>query len=52
MAISKDKTRIAVIVSNETQEKIKKMADKESRSISNMASILITEAIETREGQD
>ena len=41
MAIQKDNIRIMVTISREENEKLKKVADEENRSVSNLASTLI-----------
>lgn len=41
MAIQKDNIRIMVTISREENEKLKKVANEENRSVSNLASTLI-----------
>ena len=48
MAVSKDKTRVSVTLSKETYEKLVKEAEKQSRSISNLASVIINEYLKDK----
>ena len=48
MAVSKDSKRIAVTISKEAYEKLVKEADKEGRTISNLASYLINQQLNRR----
>ena len=45
MAVSKDSKRIAVTISKEAYDKMVKIADKEGRTISNLASYLINQQL-------
>ena len=48
MAVSKDSKRIAVTISKEAYDKMVKIADKEGRTISNLASYLINQQLNMR----
>ena len=48
MAVSKDSKRIAVTISKEAYDKMVKIANKEGRTISNLASYLINQQLNRR----
>ena len=48
MAVSKDSKRIAVTISKEAYDKMVKIAAKEGRTISNLASYLINQQLNRR----
>ena len=48
MAVGKDKTRVSVTLSKEQYEKLVKEAEKQSRSISNLASVIINEYLKDK----
>ena len=48
MAVSKDSKRIAVTISKEAYDKMVKIADKEGRTISNLASVIINEYLKDK----
>ena len=43
--IKEDKTRIQVVITKDTKEKLEKLAKQENRSVSNFVSTLITKYI-------
>ena len=49
MAVSKDSKRIAVTISKEAYDKMVKIANKEGRTISNLASYLINQQLNRRQ---
>ena len=46
VSISKDNVRIAVTLSKDTHRKLKEVADKQSRSLSNLCAVIIAEYLE------
>ena len=48
MAVSKDSKRIAVTISREAYDKMVKIASKEGRTISNLASYLINQQLNNK----
>mgnify|MGYP000889089205 CR=1 FL=1 len=50
--ISKDKVRIASILSKDIAEKVEILADKEKRSISSMTAILIEKGLKSYEEKE
>lgn len=47
-----NKVTISVIVTLEEKERLKKLADSQERSISQMAAILLREGLDRREGKE
>ena len=47
-----NKVTISVIVTLEEKERLKKLADTQERSISQMAAILLREGLDRREGEE
>ena len=50
MTLSKDKTRISVTLSKDTYKKLKTIADKEGRSISNLVGKIIKDYLNKEAG--
>lgn len=52
MAVSKDKSRIIVVVDKKIKENLIKLSKNEQRSLSNMCSIILTNYINNKERND